>query len=139
MLNVLQSQSDDYVRVGQGTYGLASRGFEEVEGYPELIASVLKSSGGPMTQDDITERVSRMRIGKDQSIKMIIDMHPRFYRSLNGLYGLRAWLPPGKPVDLNLPEAMSETESSWRRVGRAQAKNYNVDRIIALDLEPVSA
>ena len=40
---------------------------------------------------------------------MLLDMYPRFYKSLENTYGLRAWLSPREKQTLRTPEWLVES------------------------------
>jgi hypothetical protein len=122
-----------FARVGQGTYGLRAWGIETVDPYTDIIADVLKSAGKALTVGDILHRVNARRPINEASLQMYLWMHPRFYQSVDGLYGLRGWLPPREKQTLRTPSRLVEKPESYERVARAVARKYDVARIIAQD------
>lgn len=64
---------------------------------------------------------------------MYLDMHPRFYKSINGTYGLRTWLPPREKQNLRTPEWLVEDSKSFERVERSKQRGYDVEGIIETD------
>ena len=133
LYNVLFTNESLFVRVGQGTYELAEWGNKQVEPYTEIVASVLKREHQAIPFDLILAKVSSVRLVKQQTLVMNLDMHPRFYKSINGTYGLRNWLPPRENQNLRTPEWLIEDSKSFERVERAKQRGYDVESIIAGD------
>lgn len=133
LFNVVTSGAETLVRVAPGTYGLASWGLEPVVDYIDIIASVLKQFGEAVPFSIIRQRVNAVRTIKDTSLKLNLDLHPRFYRSVEGTYGLRVWLPPREKQTLRTARSLIEDVSSARRIDRAKEKGYDIDSIVAED------
>jgi DNA-directed RNA polymerase delta subunit len=122
-----------FVRVGRGTYALREWGTQPVEFYHVIVASVLKREKKPLPFEAIYEKVSAIRSITYSTLLMSLQMHPRFYRSVDKTYGLRGWLIAGEFRGALHPEWLVEDETSVRRVARAKAKGWNIDEIIAED------
>lgn len=133
LYHVLLAHENLFVRVGQGTYELTEWGSKQVEPYPDIIASVLKHENQPIPADTILAKVSSIRTVKQPSLIMYLDMHPRFYKSINNTYGLREWLPPREKQNLRTPEWLIEDSKSFERVERARQRGYDIENIIAED------
>ena len=131
--NQMQMDRDLFVRVGQGTYALTEWGLDRSETLNELIASLLFESGKCLSYGEIFHRSSARQPVKALSIQMTLDLHPRFYRSLSGEYGLRAWLPARDMQTLRTPRDLVEAEDSGGRVSNAEARGYNVTRMVSQD------
>lgn len=132
MYNTLLKR-DLFVRTDSGTYGLAEWGLSEPVDYPEIIASVMKKYGKLMTFGKIYQHVNMVRAVKKSSLQMFLDMHPRFYRSEEGVYGLRGWLPPRDQQTLRTPKWLREPLDSYERVQRAIRRGYHVADMISAD------
>lgn len=126
LYNMLQGQSDTFVRVGQGTYALVEWGMKEASYYPEIISSILEQEKKPLPVDMIYARVNSIRPIKRQTVTMFLDMHPRFYKSIESTYGLRSWLPPREKQTLRTPGWLVEDSASFLRVMRAIERGYKV-------------
>jgi len=122
-----------FVRVGPGEYALAEWEVQTADFYPAIIACVLREANRPMSLDWIHARVSAIRPITQSSLRMIMSLHFRFYRSIQDTYGLRGWLPVGESKDLLFPDWLVETSSSFKRVERARAKGYHVQRFFSED------
>lgn len=133
LYHVLLDHEELFVRVGQGTYELVEWGNKQVEPYPDIIASVLKREKQAIPIDSILAKVSLVRSVKQPSLIMYLDMHPRFYKSINNTYGLRGWLPPREKQNLRTPEWLIEDSKSIERVERARQRGYDIESIIAED------
>ena len=131
--NQLQADRELFVRIGQGTYALAEWGFDRSETLNDLIASFLFESRECLAYGEILHRSSARQQVKASSVQMTLDLHPRFYRSVNGKYGLRSWLPSRDAQTLRTPKDFVETDDSRRRVRSAEAKGYNVTRMVSED------
>ncbi len=134
LYNALSSCPDLFVRVDSGTYALAEWGVSQVDTYPDIIASILKSSGKPLSADAIYHKVNGIRQVKQSTLIMSLEMHPRFYKSLQKTYGLRAWLPPRERQTLRTPEWLVEDRDSYKRLEQAIQRGYNIENIIQVDL-----
>lgn len=133
LYHVLLDHEELFVRVGQGTYELVEWGNKQVETYPDIIASVLKREKQAIPIDSILAKVSSVRSVKQPSLIMYLDMHPRFYKSINNTYGLREWLSPREKQNLRTPEWLIEDSKSIERVERARQRGYDIESIIAED------
>jgi len=133
LYHALLSHEEVFVRVGQGTYELAEWGSKQVEPYTEIVASVLQQENQAIPFDSIFSKVSLIRLAKQQSLSMCLDMHPRFYKSIDNTYGLRGWLPPREAQNLRTPEWLIEDSKSIERVERARQRGYDIESIIAED------
>lgn len=135
LYNTLQNHSERFVRVGQGTYALVEWGMSEAEYYPDIISSVLKEETRPLSVDTIHSRVNAIRPVKRQTITMSLDMHPRFYKSIESTYGLRSWLSPREKQTLRTPEWLVEESASFMRVERAIERGYKLQLASAFEVE----
>ncbi len=136
LYNALQRHRDQFVRVGPGTYALVESGVKAIDTFPDIIAAVLEQEGRALPAETIYTRVIAIRRAKRQSITMSLDMHPRFYRSIESTYGLRAWLAPRDMQTLRTPEWLVEDSASFARVQRAIEKGYKVEDLIEPDNLP---
>lgn len=133
LYSVLLTNDDVFVRVGQGTYELVEWGSKSIEPYPDIIASILKKENRSLHAEIIFSKVSAVRPIKLTSLHLYLDLHPRFYKSINNTYGLRGWLPSRDKQNLRTPEWLVEDSKSFERVERATQKGYDVERIIEED------
>ena len=131
--HALLAHNDTFVRVGTGTYELVEWGSKRVKSYPDIVASVLKQQNQAIPFDLILGKVSSIRSVKQPSLFMYLEMHPRFYRSINNTYGLQGWLPPREKQNLRTPEWLIEDSKSLERVERAQRRGYDIENIIVDD------
>ena len=139
LFNMLTMKPEIFARTDQGTYGLVEGGYEEAGFIIDDLADFLHQTGEPQRMDDVLNEVQAKRPGKEASIQMYLMMHPRFYESLNGRYGLRFWLDaPTGPLNV-IPRDFTENDTSARRVLRSEMKGYNVAAIVAADLERYGA
>jgi len=131
--SALASASGTFARVGPGTYGLAAWGLATVATYPEIIAAALKAARRPLAYQEIREAVRRNRAIKETSLRMNLSFHPRFYRSLEGSYGLRAWLLPPERRASPPPNWQVETATSLSRLQWAAARGWDIARSVERD------
>jgi hypothetical protein len=131
--NALQNHKELFVRMGQGTYELSEWGHQPVENYQAIVASILRQANIPLPYELIFARVSAIRPVTSSTLAMCLDMHYRFYKSIQNTYGLRAWLASGEQQSLRTPEWFMEASKSLARVERARAKGLHVDRFIHED------
>jgi hypothetical protein len=133
--NMLSARKDLFLRVGPGAYALAEWGGQTPEYYPAIIASILSGADRPMPLDWIQDRVSAIRPIKPSSLRMILNLHIRFYKSIQNTYGLRVWLPIEREAqEIPLPDWLVEAPESLKRVERARAKGFHVEKILAQDM-----
>lgn len=118
LYNALQSGDDLFARVDAGTYALRERGYTDVADYPDIIAGALESTRTPMALGQIESAVNAVRAIKPKSLEMFLAMHPRFYQSVNGRFGLRSWLPPRSSQTLRTPADYVEDVDSFKRATR---------------------
>lgn len=135
LLNAMQAKIDIFVRVASGTYGLREWGGKEKQPNTAIVARFLGTRTRPATYNEIFQEVGIPERMKSHSLKMSLDMHPRYYRSIENEYGLRAWLPPREMQRLSTPRWKVEAVDSFARVARAQARGYDVDAIVLRDIE----
>lgn len=108
-------------------------GYVTVDPYPDVIAGVLRCAGRPLAYGELFQRVSAIRSVKGTSLTMNLNLHPRFYTASDGSFGLRVWLPVREKQTLLTPDHLVETAASLRRVEKAKARRYDVDRIVDED------
>lgn len=131
--NILAEHKELFVRVRAGTYALAEWGVQQAEPYHAISASVLRQENKPMDFDRIFASVSEIRPVTRSSLSMMLALYFRFYRSIQDTYGLRGWLPgPGEQIS-PIPDWLIEDPISVRRLERARAKGYDVDKYIGED------
>lgn len=135
LFNTLYLNPDTFARVGQGTYGLVEDGYHRVENYDDIIAEVLKAAKKPLSYGELLQEVNTIRQIKPASLQMYLDTHVRFYCSLEGTYGLRAWLPPPQKQTLRTARWQVEARDSFERVSRERARGSDIDGIVAQDRE----
>lgn len=131
--HALLRYEDLFVRVAQGTYELTEWGNKTVDAYPDIIAAILKEENHAMAFDTIFAKVSSIRSIKLPSFTMYLELHPRFYKSINQLYGLRGWLPSREKQTLRTPEWLVEDSKSLERVERSEIKGYDIDKYLDSD------
>jgi transcriptional regulator len=137
LYNALMNYPELFVRVDAGTYALVEWGFSQVDYYPDIIASILKSSNKPLSADAIYHKVNEIRQVKRTTLIMLLDLHPRFYRSLEKTYGLRVWLLPREKQTLRTPEWLVEDSDSYKRLEQASQRGYDIENMIRADSEGV--
>lgn len=131
--NVLVNMRDKFALVAPGIYGLTAWGLASVEAYPDIIADILQAAQMALTYGNLLQRVQARRTVKQQTLQMLLDMHPRFYYSQAGTYGLRIWLLPREKQTLRTPQWLVETTDSHERVQRATEHGYDVANIVTQD------
>jgi DNA-directed RNA polymerase alpha subunit len=134
LFNMLGAKPETFVRIDQGTYGLAEWGLQEADYYNDIIAFVLKTAGRPLSYWEIERMVNARRSIRSSSLTMLLTMYPRFYQSVDGEYGLRAWLPPRSMQTLRTPRTHVEMDDSLRRLVVASSRGYDVEAIVRRDL-----
>ena len=132
LFNMLTAKEKKFVNVDHGTYGLKEWGLLKAEPYTEIVAVVLQTEGRTMTQA-LLNAVNQFRAVEPNSLAMLLDLNPRFYSSINGEFGLRAWLPERSKQTLRTPSWQVESSKSFERVKRAEERGYNVDAIVERD------
>lgn len=135
LYNAMMNHPQIFVRVDSGTYALVEWGFGQVDYYPNIIASILKSSKTPLSADAIYHKVNEIRQVKQSTLLMSLDMHPRFYKSLEKTYGLRIWLPPREKQTLRTLERLVEDSDSYKRLEQASHRGYDIESMIQADLD----
>lgn len=120
MFNSLLSHSEVFVRLDQGTYGLKKWGGTRVPYFKVLLESALHSAERSLSFGTLFSIVSEQRAAKKNSIQMYLDLDPKFYKSVDGTYGLRTWLPPPHLQTLRTPAWKIESPESAKRVRRAK-------------------
>jgi hypothetical protein len=136
LLGALQARPDKFVRAAAGTYGLTEWGGKPAIPYPDLIAGLLATAGHPMSFGELQAKVNAAREIKRASLVMFLGMHPRFYESITGLFGLRSWLPePHRQTLRTSPDYIEDTKSA-ERVRRSETHGYDVRRIVTEDRAP---
>jgi len=126
MFNAILGADDLFARVSAGTYGLTEWGLSDSPYYTDLIASVLSRAEAPLVLGALFHAVNEIRPIKRSSLMMFLELHPRFYRSIESTYGLRSWLPPRHKQTLRTSRSLVEDEKSWLRLQRAAARGYDV-------------
>jgi DNA-directed RNA polymerase delta subunit len=132
--NALMDESK-FVRVEAGTYGLTEWGLTQVDTFPDIIASILRTEKKPLPIDTIYQKVQRIRSIKPNTLTTVLEAHPRFYKSLEKTYGLRVWLPSREQQTLRTPEALVENNNSFKRLQSAAQRGYDVENILKADLD----
>lgn len=130
---VLWSNESKFALTDTGTYGLKSRGFASVDHYVNIGAAILRAEKNTVSFGDLLQQVNSKRVVKQTSLQMMLDLNVRFYRSKEGLYGLRAWLPPREKQNLRTPGWLVEDKDSFERVAKAIERGYNVEAIVSQD------
>jgi hypothetical protein len=126
-----------FARVGPGTYALRELGYETISSHTDAIAAFLRESGTTRTDAEISSGVQTDRQIKPATLKMLLNLHVRFFRSIDGSYGLRAWLQPREKQSLRTPPSLVEAADSHQRLAVALSRGYNVDQIVARDRETI--
>ena len=135
LYNSLMNHPKLFVRVDAGTYALAEWGVDAAAYYQDIIALVLREEGKALPYESIYHRVKEKRQIKRTTLIMLLDMYPRFYKSLENTYGLRAWLAPREKQTLRTPEWLVESSDSYERLAQAGNRGYNVESILQVDLD----
>ncbi len=133
LYNAVQRHKDTFVRVGNGKYGLVEWGTNKVDNYVDIIAAIFKSEYKALSVEVVFSRVNIVREIKRQSLTMSLDMHPRFYKSIEGTYGLRVWLQPREQQTLRTPDWLVEDSLSYSRLEKAKQRGYHVEEIVESD------
>lgn len=131
--NELQRSDDKFARVDSGTYGLTAWGLQDVSTYTDIVAEILGGVGHALPEGAIYQAVTSRRPVDRNSLRMLLDLNPRFYRSMDGIYGLRAWLPARHLQTLRTPRWKVEDAKSYRRVERSIVRGYDVESMVERD------
>jgi hypothetical protein len=134
MMHVLQ-ENRIFVRTSSGTYGLREWGLQTKQPNTTLVAEFLAAKGRPASFGEILQKVGTPAKIRPHSLKMALDLSPRFYRSVEDEYGLRAWLPPRDMQRLSTPRWKVEAADSFARVERAGERGYDVEAMVLRDME----
>ena len=126
-------KKDVFVRVDSGTYGLKEWGLRTATQYTDIIATVMNEDGRALPKEVIFAKVNQIREIKESTLLMNLDLNPRFYRSIEGSYGLRAWLPNRDEQTLRTPRWLIEDSKSISRCDNASARGYNIEAIVNKD------
>ncbi len=119
LLNAVYA-SPRFVRTGQGIYDLVDHTPPNVRYEPDDVFSVLLQADYPLSVSEILALVSDCAITRTR-LMTILASNPRFYRSENGCYGIRARLPVRVPRRFDVPDYLQETAMSRGRLARAIA------------------
>jgi hypothetical protein len=133
MMNSMIANSEMFVRVGPGTYGLAEWGLSEQAPFTDFVADLLLAEKRTMSHSELEFRIREARNVNPASVMLTLELGVRFYKAETGNYGLRAWLSPREMQTLRTPDYLVETESSFQRVARAASRGYHVEAVIARD------
>jgi hypothetical protein len=130
----LSQHRELFARLGGGNYTLAEWGSPAVEPCPDIIAAILKREHHPLPAETILSKVIAVRPATQASVRSSLHLNIRFYRSMQGTFGLRAWLPEAlaeqEPSTL---EWLLEDPASRRRVERAAARGIDVEKFVSRD------
>jgi hypothetical protein len=135
LYNALVNFPKLFVRVNPGTYALVEWGYNQVDTYADIIALIMKSFKKALSAEAIYHKVNEIRPVKQATLTMSLEMHPRFYKSLEKTYGLRVWLPPREKQTLRTPEWLVEDSTSYKRLEQASQRGYNINSMIQVDLD----
>ncbi len=122
-----------FVRVGPGTYGLVKWGLQERRTNVDLVAEYLANQRQTRSFGEILHGVGIPSKIKQNSLQMSLDLNPRFYKSIEGKYGLRGWLPPREKQTLRSAPWKVEAPDSHVRVERALDRGYDIEAICSRD------
>lgn len=131
--NALIAKKNTFVRVKAGTYGLKNWGLSTVENFTDIISSIMKREGYALHKEVIYAQANKVRKIKESTLIMSLDLNPRFYRSIESTYGLRAWLLKPEDQTLRTPRWLIEDTKSFQRVINASTRGYNIEAIIEKD------
>ncbi|MCL4273439.1 MAG: hypothetical protein KJZ77_06165 [Anaerolineales bacterium] len=137
LYNALMSHEDLFIRVDTGTYALVEWGINQVDTYPNIIAAIMKSHNKPLSAESVYHKVNIIRPIKQATLTMLLELHPRFYKSQQNTYGLRVWLPAREKQTLRTPEWLVEDRDSYKRLELAKQRGYDVSNIIKADLDDI--
>jgi len=127
--NELVRRPDIFVRTAPGTYGLRKWGMSPRASNVELVAQYLHDRETVAAFGEILQAVREVPGLKKNSLAMMLDLNPRFYRSVENKYGLRGWLPPRDKQTLKTPSWQIEASDSFSRVERAALRGYDIESI----------
>jgi hypothetical protein len=134
----LWKHSELFAQLGGGNYTLVEWGSPRVEPCRDLIRAILERENHPLPAETILSRVSEIRPVTRVSVLSSLHLNLRFYRSMQGTFGLRGWLPEtlAEP-DHSTPDWRIEEPGSLRRIERAAARGFDVKKLLSEDrLEP---
>ena len=92
-------------------------------------------TGKKSQYESIYHKVNEKRQIKRTSLTMLLDMYPRFYKSLENTYGLRIWLAPREKQTLRTPKWLAESLDSYERLVQAGQRGCDIASILQLDLD----
>ena len=76
-----------FVLVGRGLYGLKEWGFMAGT-VADVLASILKETGKPMSKDELVQAVLKQRMVKKNTVLLSLQNNTKFKKSENDLYAL---------------------------------------------------
>ena len=80
-------RDDRFVLVGRGTYALREWGYQPGT-VKEVIASVLKQNGKPLSKEEILDKVLKQRVVRKATILLNLSREKEFEKLENGYYRL---------------------------------------------------
>ena len=114
---------ETFGRVAKGTFGLTAKGYYTAETYEKIASSELEAAGRPLTYSQLYQLVGTHRLVKKNSLRLCLDMKRAFYRSIEGTYGLRSWLPIREKQTIRTPAWKVEDLRSLCRLDYGATNN----------------
>lgn len=143
----MQRYPDIFVRVGQGTYGLAEWGLEPAEFYPDIIERIFREVGHPLLLPEVLTKVCEVRDCKQSTVAMLLQFNDQFRSFPGGLYGLAEWdddkFPDSSYREKRLIAAIVDSDTQRRKskpevtkalrdiddlISRVRGKGSNIDQ-----------
>lgn len=118
MYNAISGNDAVFVYRGPGTYGLREWGLERQAYQKDVIADWFRRTGRNAQASLIVADLegTENEIGAASVSWYLLD-HPLFFEDVDGLYGLREWLPPAGEQRLDTPRRLRESKRSRERRG----------------------
>lgn len=118
MYNAISANDAVFVYRGPGTYGLREWGLERQAYQKDIIADWFRRTGRNAHANLIVADLkgTENEIGA-ASVSWYLRDHPLFFEDVDGLYGLREWLPPADEQRLDTPRYLRESRRSRERRG----------------------
>jgi len=81
-------KDDRFVLVGRGLYGLSDWGY--IPGtVADVLESILREAGRPLTRDELIEQVLKQRVFKKTTVLLALQNSNRFQKEMGSKYGIR--------------------------------------------------
>ncbi len=132
-------QDEDFKRVGRGIYTLSAQGKLPEDAYSDIIFDVLCAAGGVLSLAKLHRGVIRLRPMTVGFLVQCLADSPRFFKAMNGWYGLRVCLPKWQRQRHAVPDYLIELPRSSEGLVRVEARGDAIAEILERDRAAVAA